>query len=687
MRLATLALALVLLSVLRTPLPTTVATSQNVLHEAPTYRITHLYLHVNQSVQLPNGSYVPNALSPRLPEEGRVQVSPEGVCFLAEIHANLTLSFGMLTNLTIWLTNQTSSTVTLFLDLFTVTPQEQQRVATSECTVLVNATPGPLTVRLEHDSLELNATRHLLLVISTWEGQIELLSSPTQPSFLSVFSSGLIESVSVRTYDANSYRILFYPNLIGQQTLYIRTQATTAFRADEVIAEGHFRVYGLHTGTLIEGSLDTASLEASVPISNLPADQYAVEVALIDYQGYVYQGSSHFFIDCYHALLKLMDRSNHSKPLSGAYVEIVEARSGYTYTAVSNASGYAHLYAPNGTYMLRITFLNKSVWEDPYFVVAGNQTAERLISCKVALFLLVITDAVKNPLTHPYCRIEAVDGSLRIEVKGDRYGVCRIEQLPYGNYLVSVWWASLPVAGPALIQHPYWNIPLQAPHQSNETTAIFLCNVYPLFIRVVDENDRPLDGASLVLAAPNRSQCGPFLLNATGYSPSLQLPNGSYTVSVLWKASWLNLSNPLIVNQSVFENQPVTLHAPVYDLQVRVIDQYWHPVSNAQVRILNIESCWEVTASTNTTGLVAFRQLPIGNYTVFIEYWCEYGWSAVLLKNNATLRLTGNRLLTVTLPAYPDVWRTRAFSLLLATLLIVAALASVLYWRARVRRA
>ena len=209
--------------------------------------------------------------------------------------------------------------------------------------------------------------------------------------------------------------------------------------------------------------------------------------------------------------------------------------------------------------------------------------------------------------------VSVVDGSNQtlsgaIVDVADRSGVTNgsgtvVLQVPNGTYVLRVLWQDVLVYnGTALVE--------------GDTTFNVTAAVYSPSIIAVDDIGDVVADAVVVLEHPNGSVIkGYWRTDASGTFQLVQVPGGTYGLSVLWRDVEV-YNDPL----GISSNGPYTISLRIFSLAVSVVDDVGDGIGMAQVVVTN-HTTGLVTDSklTNLTG-VAMTRLPVGGYD-FTVYW------------------------------------------------------------------
>ena len=191
---------------------------------------------------------------------------------------------------------------------------------------------------------------------------------------------------------------------------------------------------------------------------------------------------------------------------------------------------------------------------------------------------------------------------------------------------------------------------------------------YNPVIKIVDDNDSPLQGAAVYVIWRNGTvEQTPRTTDQNGTIKLTNAPEGQYGFTVYYKNQ--------IVQQTTLQihsNGPYTIKTLVYQLDVQVLDNNEKPVSNAFVIIYTPLGDGVAVNITDTTGTAIVR-LPVGTYTIEGHYIADYWLTPTKTNVTAQIVISQSTRKQVVLTDYPpDIWTTTGFWLLITAIIIVA---------------
>jgi hypothetical protein len=205
--------------------------------------------------------------------------------------------------------------------------------------------------------------------------------------------------------------------------------------------------------------------------------------------------------------------------------------------------------------------------------------------------------------------------------------------------------------------------------EQNQTIfSIGVIAYYNPVIKIVDDNDSPLQGAAVYVIWRNGTvEQTPRTTDQNGTIKLTNAPEGQYGFTVYYKNQ--------IVQQTTLQihsNGPYTIKTLVYQLNVQVLDNNEKPVSNAFVIIYTPLGDGVAVNITDTTGTAIVR-LPVGTYTIEGHYIADYWLTPTKTNVTAQIVISQSTRKQVVLTNYPpDIWTTTGFWLLITAIIIVA---------------
>jgi len=205
--------------------------------------------------------------------------------------------------------------------------------------------------------------------------------------------------------------------------------------------------------------------------------------------------------------------------------------------------------------------------------------------------------------------------------------------------------------------------------EQNQTIfSIGVIAYYNPVIKIVDDNDSPLQGAAVYVIWRNGTvEQTPRTTDQNGTIKLTNAPEGQYGFTVYYKNQ--------IVQQTTLQihsNGPYTIKTLVYQLNVQVLDNNEKPVSNAFVIIYTPLGDGVAVNITDTTGTAIVR-LPVGTYTIEGHYIADYWLTPTKTNVTAQIVISQSTRKQVVLTNYPpDIWKTTGFWLLITAIIIVA---------------
>jgi len=286
------------------------------------------------------------------------------------------------------------------------------------------------------------------------------------------------------------------------------------------------------------------------------AGTYTIQVSVIDNNGYYHMLSYGVFYpyiehslrtfsigQTYQVLIRTVD--SHNQTLAGAEVQAISSgvilARGYT-----NTSGWwkGGLWA--GYYNLTAHWYGVEVAKQLIQVTAE---ASFMVRCRVYNTSFKFIDDANEPLPEAEVYVKSPNGSITVPpfFTGTE-GSINLTQAPAGSYLLTALWKSVPV------QEVTVSVDSDGPYTVKT-------RVYKLTIKVVGNNEAPVQGAYVIVYTQSGVGFGLEISNTTGQT-SFKLPEGKYRIDVRFSTVyWLtavttSTTKPLF---TVNSSQPLTV--------------------------------------------------------------------------------------------------------------------------------
>jgi hypothetical protein len=198
------------------------------------------------------------------------------------------------------------------------------------------------------------------------------------------------------------------------------------------------------------------------------------------------------------------------------------------------------------------------------------------------------------------------------------------------------------------------------------TETVWVSQFYPVRIDVVDSAGNTLENASVTASFQDQGVWS-AVTNSSGWV-TLPLPSGVGTLNLTVKWTGTETQGQTTVGP----NTIIRIIVPVYEVGVRLTlsgipAPYTVPVPFINVKLAQ-NGVVVANGFTGINGVVSFRRIPGGNYTVIVN--------ELLAMPQASLSVNANSVSTITIP-FPH--RT----LIGASIVLIAALGSVVMLRKR----
>ncbi len=206
--------------------------------------------------------------------------------------------------------------------------------------------------------------------------------------------------------------------------------------------------------------------------------------------------------------------------------------------------------------------------------------------------------------------------------------------------------------------------------------------VYPTFA-VLASNGQPLPYPLITVIHPNGTAYRLIVGTAAGQFSLAQVPVGNYTLTVVYDDSQVVFAEPVLVTG----DGPflITAH-DVFALTVHATASGGGGLSNVFVAVVNTTTGSTVASGiTDGSGTLTFL-VPAGSYNITGRWAETYDLTPLQQTVTATVGVTGPSVATLVFTkAYPSVFATTLFSVVLVVVLLLAAIAVLagLWLRAR----
>ncbi len=288
--------------------------------------------------------------------------------------------------------------------------------------------------------------------------------------------------------------------------------------------------------------------------------------------------------------------------ISLAQVVVTDHTTGLvTDSKLTNITGIAMTRLPVGSYDFTVYWRNVLVFDglqDHLVEASGDLT----LHADVFQMTLSVEDTTGVPIEDASVVIGfSATGEVHdFGTTGDDGGL--ITKLPVGSYDIWVYWRGVMVS---------FTQDLQVEGSGDHT---IVGDVYWVEMTVLDARDEPVSVAQVTLIHQDGLDFGTKITDDAG-TATYRLPVGDYSVDVRWKDSPVYSGT-----QRIESNDPVTLHASIYYLDLTVVDTRSVPVEAAIVKVVNATTSANMgSAFTDADGQTTFR-LPVGRYATTVVW-------------------------------------------------------------------
>ncbi len=265
----------------------------------------------------------------------------------------------------------------------------------------------------------------------------------------------------------------------------------------------------------------------------------------------------------------------------------------YNYSSLKAGS---YLFCANAT---DNTYHNDLAFAGKYYGRDASGCTSFFLGSAPNLLTLHVLDSKGVPLRHAYV---TVSGILNFT---NGTGVTHFH-LANGTYGGVVTWEGIVVATPSI-------------NVSGPTVLTIATRVYYPTFAVEDQLGFPLSNALVYVVHPNGTHYPLIITNATGNLSFMQVPGGSYGITVIWHDSVV-YSQPAQPAILVNGNGAFTVVTQVYYQVFQVVEPSGAPISLSSVVVQNSTTGVLVSFGiTNSSGKTTSR-IPAGTFTVDV-YW------------------------------------------------------------------
>ena len=282
-------------------------------------------------------------------------------------------------------------------------------------------------------------------------------------------------------------------------------------------------------------------------------------------------------------------------PIAGAYVELRDPSGTLLASGTTRNNGTVSLvpWKP-GIYSVNVFVHDVLVGE----TTVDGLVRETSVTCDVEYVVAHVYDANNKPLQGAVVEL-SLNGKLICHNITDESGEIIFGFLPRNvTYTVEVLYCEVTVL---FIENA----------TTTQLTSLH-CEVGSFSVKVIDVDDKPVQGAVITVAMLNGNLRKTATTNEEGKAFFERLP-----LTVLYKVI-------IEINQNIVENVTVSISnnlilnftAPIRDLKVRVVDAIGNPVENATVYLQFLNGSIVNKATTNSHGEVKFEKLMLDQYKV-----------------------------------------------------------------------
>jgi len=424
----------------------------------------------------------------------------------------------------------------------------------------------------------------------------------------------------------------------------------------------------------------------------LPLEDYARPISVKTYDAN-YTETYVFSVFWNESQRKVIVQANVTDPLGGYDVYMVNV-------TIRNPEGQAVL---NGATMTRITdsmwktrysHIYEAVWPYSHTAMSGTYTVEVSVVDNNGYHHQLNYGVFDPHVEYGYqdfsigvqyqVQIRTIDTHNQSLADAEVRAVSDGVTLAQGHTNASGWWEKGLWAG-------YYNItvywyetevakePIQVTEASNFTVQ---CKIYYPSFKIVDDVNETLPESEVYVKSPNgTTSFPPFYTNSAGFINLTQVPNGNYTLTILWKG--IIVQNTTL---NVDSDGPFTIKTHVYKLTVKVLGNNVAPVQGAYVIIYTQSGFGYGFELSDATGQTTFK-LPEGTYKIDVRFSSVYWLSIVTASaTNPSYTINSSGPLTITLTDFPPpIWTTLGFMLLILLFLLAVIIAVFMVLRHRKR--
>jgi hypothetical protein len=283
-------------------------------------------------------------------------------------------------------------------------------------------------------------------------------------------------------------------------------------------------------------------------------------------------------------------------PLEGALVSL------YRWDILTDATGNASMFVPNGTHTLTVWWQDVAVNTTP-LLVSGDMTVD--VTADVWSPTFTVVDDALAPVVDAVVFVVHPNGTqLPGFWRTDAQGSFSLARMAGGDYQLRVLWRGVDVFGGAVSVHGTGPFTVGA-------------QVYTLEFEVVDNLGVPLELAQVVVANTSTGLVADSRLTGLTGNATSRLPVGAYDITVYWR------------NERVFDglvgylldsSDTLVLHTRVYTISINVVDSIGTTLDGAFI-IMTAESSQYVLNSGYTDLNGDFDARTPGGAFDLAVYW------------------------------------------------------------------
>lgn len=333
------------------------------------------------------------------------------------------------------------------------------------------------------------------------------------------------------------------------------------------------------------------------------------------------------------------------------------------YTSVNGSLFFDRV--PWGTYSFQVFWQGISVNSSSIYV---DSDARIILDCQVYYASFRVVDDTGVPLREAFIVVAQPNVTSSL-LTTNSSGYFDLSCIPVGGYEIKVLWQSV-------------NVKTASITVNSNLDMVLTAAVYHMKIDVVDSESNALYGAVVKMTPPN-----PYILpqliietNSSGFLSLDQIPGGVYSFKVVWQGVEVN-STQINVTSSGF----LTITTQVYYFSIRVVDNGGGGAPDALVIVYDQPSGTPYSVvATNDLGVAVLNQVPVGNYTLRVEFSATYMLTPFHTSRIQSVTINSNGEATVKLSDYPPpIYATFPF---LISLPIIALLIVIIFLILRMRK-